>query len=456
MYQDDHGFNFYNSENQGYQGGFGEYHDANQAQQPGSPSPAGSGSGLGRRGIALLLACALVGGAAGAGGAALYHNLSGSGTTVVYKSERPADTVSTPASGQLMTAQELYAANVASCVGITVSTTTTNIFGYTSTAAASGSGFVLSENGYIVTNYHVVEDAARSTEVSITVAFQNGQSYTAELVGAEQSNDVAVLKIDASGLKPVVLGDSDRLAVGQGVMAIGNPLGELTYSLTDGLISALDRLITTSMGTMNMFQTNCVINSGNSGGPVFNSYGEVVGIATAKYGGDSSTGAIVEGLGFAIPINDVKNILSDLVQYGYVTGKPYMGIQMQSVPQNAQMYGVSAGAYVTGVASGSAAEKAGLKQGDIIVAVDDTVVDSASALSAAVSAYRAGDEAKLTIIRSHEKMELTIVFDEENEQTVSANQLPQEQTQQSQQQNPQNQNPQGGYQYYWPFGNFFF
>ena len=164
----------------------------------------------------------------------------------------------------------------------------------------------------------------------------------------------------------------------------------------------------------------------------------------------------MEGLGFAIPINDVKNILSDLVQYGYVTGKPYMGIQMQSVPQNAQMYGVSAGAYVTGVASGSAAEKAGLKQGDIIVAVDDTVVDSASALSAAVSAYRAGDEAKLTIIRSHEKMELTIVFDEENEQTVSANQLPQEQTQQSQQQNPQNQNPQGGYQYYWPFGNFFF
>ena len=454
MYQDDHGFNFYNSENQSYQGGFGEYHDVSQPRQNDQPSP--SGKGFGRKGVALLLACALVGGGAGAGGAALYHSMSGSGTTVVYKSERPVDEISNPISGQLMTAQQLYAANVASCVGITVSTTTTNIFGYTSTSAASGSGFVLSEDGYIVTNYHVVEDAADSAEVSITVSFQNGQSYTAKLVGAEQSNDVAVLKIDASGLKPVILGDSDQLAVGQTVMAIGNPLGELTYSLTDGLISALDRLITTSMGTMNMFQTNCVINSGNSGGPVFNSYGEVVGIATAKYGGSTTTGTIVEGLGFAVPINDVKTILSDLIQYGYVTGKPYMGIQMQSVPQNAQMYGVSAGAYVTGVASGSAAEKAGLKQGDIIIAVDDTVVDSSSALTAAVSAYRAGDEAKLTIVRNHEKMELTIIFDEENEQTVSANQLPQEQTQQGQQQNPQYQNPQGGYQYYWPFGNFFF
>ena len=454
MYQDDHGFNFYNSENQGYQGGFGEYHDVNQPGQDVQTPP--NDKGFGRKGVALLLACALVGGGAGAGGAALYHSLSGSSTTVVYQSERPADEISTPVSGQLLTAQQLYAANVASCVGITVSTTTTNIFGYTSTSAASGSGFVLSEDGYIVTNYHVVEDAADSADVSITVSFQNGQSYTAKLVGAEQSNDVAVLKIDASGLKPVILGDSDQLAVGQTVMAIGNPLGELTYSLTDGLISALDRLITTSMGTMNMFQTNCVINSGNSGGPVFNSYGEVVGIATAKYGGSTTSGTTLEGLGFAVPINDVKTILSDLIQHGYVTGKPYMGIQMQSVPQNAQAYGVSAGAYVTGVASGSAAEKAGLKQGDIIIAVDDTVVDSSSALTAAVSAYRAGDEAKLTIVRNHEKMELTIIFDEENEQTVSANQIPQEQTQQGQQQNPQYQNPQHGYQYYWPFSDFFF
>ena len=453
MYQDDHNFNFYNSQNQNYQGGFGDYADGQNSGQSAPVPPAGGG--FGKKGLALLLACVVAGGAAGAGGAALYHNFSGNGTTVIYESQRPAEVVTSPISGEtmkIMTAEQLYSANLASCVGITVSTTKTNIFGYTSTSAASGSGFVLSENGYIVTNYHVIEDAVNDNTVQITVSFQNGQSFTAQLVGGEQSNDVAVLKIDAAELQPVVLGDSDRLAVGQSVMVIGNPLGELTYTLTDGIVSALDRLITTSMGTMNMFQTNCVINSGNSGGPVFNSYGEVVGIATAKYGGSSTTGTTVEGLGFAVPINDVKTIIQDLIKYGYVTGKPYMGIQMQSVPQDAQRYGVSAGAYVTGVASGSAAERAGLKEGDIIIAVDDTVVDSSSALSAAVSAYRAGDEAILTVIRSNEKLELTIIFDEENEQTISANQIPQ----QEQQNQYQSQMPQGGYQYYWPFGNFFF
>ena len=449
MSYEENNFNFYHN-NDNYQGGFGEYQEV---QETPPPPPGGSG-GFGKKGIALLLACILAGGGAGAAGAAAWQHFNG-GTTVVYESQRtPAEIMLNLNNGQPMTPEQLYAANVGSCVGITVSTTTTNIFGYTSTSAASGSGFVLTENGYIVTNYHVIDSAAANSDVSITVSFKNGESYTAALVGGEQSNDIAVLKIDAAGLPCVTLGDSSKLAVGQTVMAIGNPLGELTYSLTDGLVSALDRLITTSMGTMNMFQTNCVINSGNSGGPIFNSYGEVIGIATAKYGSSmSASGASVEGLGFGIPINDVKQMISDLIKHGYVTGKPYMGIQMQSVPQDAQKYGVSAGAYVTSVASGSAAEKAGLQQGDIIVAVDDTTVDSSSALSAAVSAYRAGDEAKLTIIRNHEQIVLTIIFDEENEQTTSANQLPQEQTQQ-----PQYQQPQNGYQYYynWPFGNFFF
>lgn len=449
MSYEENNFNFYHNNNN-YQGGFGEYQEVRETP----PSPAGGRNAFGKKGVALLLACVLAGGAAGAGGAAAWQHFNG-GTTVVYESQRtPAEIMLNMNNGQPMTPEQLYAANVGSCVGITVSTTTTNIFGYTSTSAASGSGFVLTENGYIVTNYHVIDSAAANSDVSITVSFKNGESYTAALVGGEQSNDIAVLKIEATGLPCVTLGDSAKLAVGQTVMAIGNPLGELTYSLTDGLVSALDRLITTSMGTMNMFQTNCVINSGNSGGPIFNSYGEVIGIATAKYGSSmSASGASVEGLGFGIPINDVKQMISDLIKHGYVTGKPYMGIQMQSVPQDAQRYGVSAGAYITSVASGSAAEKAGLKQGDIIIAVDDTTVDSSSALSAAVSAYRAGDEARLTVIRNHEQMELTIIFDEENEQTTSANQLPQEQTQQ-----PQYQQPQNGFQYYynWPFGNFFF
>lgn len=454
MDRDDHDFNFYNSSNNSYQGGFGDYADIQPNAQP-TPPQSNRSRDLLKKPVALLLACAIVGGAAGVGGAAAYHKLGGAGTTVVYESSRtPAQVLVNNNNGQPMSAEQLYAANLDSCVGITVSTTT-NVFGYTSTSAASGSGFVLTEDGYIITNYHVIEDAVDNETVPITVSFHSGDSYNATLVGGEKGNDVAVLKIEASGLKPVTLGNSDNLAVGQTLMVIGNPLGELTYSLTDGIVSALDRLITTSMGTMNMFQTNCAINAGNSGGPIFNSYGEVVGIATAKYGSSSNSESSVEGLGFGLPINDVKNLISDIIKYGYVTGKPYMGIQMQSVPQNAQMYGVSAGAYITGVASGSAAERAGLKEGDIIVGLDDTVIDSSSALTAAVSAYKAGDEAKISIIRSNEKMELTIIFDEENEQTVSANQLPQEQTQQQNQQNPQYGN---GYQYYstWPFGNFFF
>ncbi len=461
MDRNDHDFNFYNSANSGYRGGFGDYTDPEPIYQPNyqhqTTPPQPPKRNLFQKPLALILACAIAGGGAGLGGAAAYRHFSGEGTTVIYESERtPAEVLVNSNNGQPMTAQQLYAANVASCVGITVSTTSTNIFGYTSTSAASGSGFVLTQDGYIVTNYHVIEDAASDSSVTITVSFQNGDSYSAKLVGGEKGNDVAVLKIEAVGLIPVTLGNSDTLAVGQNLMVIGNPLGELTFTLTDGLVSALDRLITTSMGTMNMFQTNCAINSGNSGGPIFNSYGEVVGIATAKYGAsNSSSDAIVEGIGFGIPINDVKTMISDIIQHGYVTGKPYMGIQMQSVPQNAQMYGVSAGAYITGVASGSAAERAGLKEKDIIVALDDTVIDSSSALTAAVSAYKAGDEAKLTVIRGSEKIELTIIFDEENERTVSANQWPQEQIPPQYQQSPQYGN---GYQYFstWPFGNFFF
>jgi serine protease Do len=407
-----------------------------------------------------VLACAVVGGAAGVGGAVAYSRMNGNNsTTVIYQNSTPASILANSNSGKTMTAEQLYAANVDSCVGITVSTTTTNFWGYTSTSAASGSGFVITQDGYIVTNYHVIEDAAADSSVTITVSFHNGDSYTATLVGGEQDNDVAVLKIDATGLQTVTLGDSSQLAVGQTVMAIGNPLGELTYTLTDGIVSALDRLITTSSTdsngntvstTLNMLQTNCAINPGNSGGPLFNSYGEVIGITTAKYG-SSSSGTSVEGLGFAIPINDVKEIISDLMQYGYVTGKPYMGIQMQTVPQNVQQYGVSAGAYILSVASGSCAEKAGLQQGDIIVAVDDTAVDSSSALSAAVSAYRAGDTAKLSVIRQNQQLELTITFDEKNEQTQAANQSS---TQQQTQQSQQGQQYQNGYQYSWPFSGF--
>ena len=449
-------FNFYNNENDGYRGGFGEYMDPVPVT-PGPEAPQNQkkpGKGFSKKIVALVLACAIVGGGAGVGGAALYQNMSRGGT-VVYEGERPkVQTVVNNNNGEPMTPEQLYAANLASCVGITVNTTV-NIYGQTTTSAATGSGFVLTQDGYIVTNYHVIEDATKDSSVTIEVSFSDGSKYTAKLVGGEQDNDIAVLKIDATGLQPVTLGDSSQLVVGESVYAIGNPLGELTYTLTDGIVSALDRLITTSSQdangntvstTLNVLQTNCAINPGNSGGPLFDSYGNVVGVVSAKMT-ESSSGVSAEGLGFAIPINDLKDIINDLIEHGYVTGKPYMGVQVQSVPDYVQNYGVSAGAYVVSVAEGSCSEKAGLQQGDIIIAIDDTAIDTSSALTAALSSnYKAGDTATLTIIRNNEKMTLSITFDEKNEQTEAANQ--------SQESNQQQQQQQSGGSYGWPFSGY--
>ncbi|MCI9242544.1 MAG: PDZ domain-containing protein [Lawsonibacter sp.] len=448
-------FNFYNSENDGYRGGFGDYVDPvpNTPFQPGSRPPKKK-SGAAKV-VALVLACTIAGGGAGVGGAYLYNQLSGSGnTTTIYEEDRPkVQTVLNTNNGQPMTPEQLYAANLASCVGITVNTTV-NIFGQTSTSAASGSGFVLSQDGYIATNYHVIESAAKDESVTIQVSFADGKKYDAKLIGGEKDNDVAVLKIEASGLTPATLGDSSKLVVGESVYAIGNPLGELTYSLTDGLVSALDRLITTGENgdttTLNVLQTNCAINPGNSGGPLFDSYGNVIGITTAKYT-QSSSGVSAEGLGFALPINDVKNILADLISHGYVTGKPYMGVQVMDVSSEAQRYGITAGAAVSYVAEGSCAQKAGLQANDIITAIDDTAIDSSSALTAALSTgYKAGDTASLTVIRNQQEVKLSITFDEKNAQTEANNQI-QQNSQQQQQQPSQG----GGYYYQWPFGNMF-
>ena len=454
-------FNFYNSENDGYRGGFGDYVDPTPSSQPqySAPQPEGPRKKKNRaaRIAALVLACAVVGTGAGAGGAALYQHMT-QPDTVIYEGARPqVDTMVNSNNGQPMTPEQLYAANLASCVGITVNTTV-NIFGQTTTSAASGSGFVLTQDGYIVTNYHVIEEAVNDPSVDIQVSFANGDKYTAKLVGGEQENDVAVLKIDATGLQAVTLGDSDQLVVGESVYAIGNPLGELTFTFTDGMVSALDRLITTTGTdpdtqqkvaiTLNVLQTNCAINPGNSGGPLFDSYGNVVGIVSAKYT-ESTSGVSAEGLGFALPINDVKEILSDLIEHGYVTGKPYLGIQVNVVDEQAQRYGIPAGAAVVYVAEGSCAQKAGLQVNDIITAIDDTAVDSPSALTAALSTdYKAGDTAVLTVIRNQQELQLTVTLDEKNAETEAANPL--------QQQNQQSQQGSGGSGYYqWPFGSFF-
>ena len=232
-----------------------------------------------------------------------------------------------------------------------------------------------------------------------------------QIVGVEAANDVAVLKIDAEGLTPASLGNSDTIRVGDIIYAVGNPLGELEFSMSTGHVSAKDRVITTQESeSINMFQIDAAVNEGNSGGPVFDTNGNVIGIVTAKY---SDTG--VEGLGFAIPINDIKAIADDLINKGYVTGKAYMGVSIETRynAMYSQYYGMPLGAYIENVTVGSAAETAGLQKGDIITAMGEYTVEDYSDLKTALRHFSAFDTTELTVYRAGEELHLSITFDEE-------------------------------------------
>lgn len=396
--------------------------------------------------VALALVCALLGGVAG-GAAVRYIPALASRTTLYEGSHAPTVvSISNVTTEQPLTLPQIYASNLNSTVGITTELVTTNYWGQQVKGAAAGSGFVISQDGYILTNYHVIEGAT-----AIQVAFADGRTYDATLVGGESPNDIAVLKIEAEDLTPVVLGDSDNLVVGEQVCAIGNPLGELTYTLTAGYVSARDRSITMSDGTvMNMLQTDTAINSGNSGGPLFNMYGQVIGITTAKYSGTSGSSATIEGIGFAIPINDVRGMVKDIMEKGYVTGKPNVGILMNDVSSEAQRYGIPAGAYIEAILDGSCAQTAGLKAGDIVTAVDDTVVTTSSQLSSAVKNYKAGDTVTFTVFREGESHTLSVTLDESTTQRSQAMDALQQEYFQSRQQAQQQQQQSGG----WPFSFF--
>ena len=314
--------------------------------------------------------------------------------------------------GKLMTATEVYAANVNSTVGITTSITT-NYWGYQSTSAASGSGFIISDDGYILTNFHVIEDSS-----SITVALYNGEEYDATLIGYDESNDIAVLKINAQGLSPVILGDSDNLNVGDSVVAIGNPLGELTFSLTAGMVSAKDREVTFSSGvTMNLLQTDCAINSGNSGGALFNMYGEVIGVTNAKYSSSSSSEASIDNIGFAIPVNSIRSIVESIIEKGYIS-KPYLGVSVSDVSESYQIYGLPAGAAVQAVATDGPAEKAGLQAGDIITKADDTPITCGNDLVALVGKCEIGQTLQLTVYRKGNTITITVTIDEQIQSAI--------------------------------------
>ena len=358
----------------------------NQTESPRRQFRAGSLGRVAALALAVLLLCCV-------------------GISPAFAEQPQALTYNTLQDKEPMSPAEVYAATVNSTVGITTSVTT-NIYGYETMAAASGSGFLVTSDGFILTNYHVVENSN-----SITVTLYDGSSYEAKLIGYDASNDIAVLKIDAEGLSPVTFGNSDELVVGEEVLAIGNPLGELTFSLTRGIISALNRDITLSGGLrMRLIQTDCAINSGNSGGALFNMYGEVVGITNAKYSGSGSQ-ASVDNIGFAIPVNAVVNIVEQIMTKGQIS-TPYLGVSVSNVSGDLTAYGIPAGAHVGEVVEGSPAADAGLLPRDIITAVNGTAISGSGQLSDIVHASAVGDVLVLSVYRQGETLEISVTVGE--------------------------------------------
>ena len=309
-------------------------------------------------------------------------------------------------SGDSLSPSQVYANNVDSVVAISSTIQTTSFYG-TSQGTATGSGFILTQDGYIITNCHVVEGASE-----VSVITHDGTEYPATIVGTYATNDIAVLKVDATDLPAATIGSSDSLNIGDMVVAIGNPLGTLTATQTVGYVSGKDRDISTDGSVISMIQTDAAINSGNSGGPLFNMYGEVVGVTSAKYSGNTGSGAAIEGIGFAIPIDDVTSIISDLIDYGYVTGA-YLGVRVSDTDaESAAKFGLPVGAYVHSVDKGGCAEKAGVQAKDIIVDLGGYEVKGYTTLARALRNFKAGDTTTITVIRSGNRMTLDITLDE--------------------------------------------
>ena len=356
----------------------------------------------------LIVALVIVlGGASGFGGAYLYGktNKTSSSQTVIYET---AENVSANTGTSSETTVEEVVSKVADSVVeiATESVTTSSYLGKYVTSGA-GSGVIVTANGYIVTNYHVIEDAKK-----ITVTTTDGTQYEATVVGSDSDTDLAILKIDATGLTSAVLGSSSNLLTGQSVIVIGNPLGSLGGSVTTGIISALSREITISGNTMTLLQTNAAVNPGNSGGGLFDLNGNLVGIVNAK-----SSGEDVEGIGFAIPIDTAKTVIEDLINQGYVSGRFKLGVSLTDVTtqQQAYQYNVSElGVYVSSVDTDSNASKGGIKSGDRIVSIDGEEVSSSSEVSTIIKSHTAGDKITIIVSRNSSQRTLTITLEESN------------------------------------------
>lgn len=328
------------------------------------------------------------------------------------------------AAGGVFTRAQIVEVGAPSVVGIDVEFTSQSnygsgfdyFFGYgngssgSQVQTGSGSGVIITADGYIVTCNHVVEGASK-----ITVILSDETSHEAKIVGTDSRNDLAVIKIEASGLTPATLGDSDMLTVGEDVVAIGNPLGELRGTSTGGMVSALGRQVTVEGTEMTLIQHDAAVSPGSSGGGLFNSSGSLIGIVNAKASSNNA-----EGIGFAIPVNSVKQIISDLIEHGYVKGRAYLGILSQNVTLRAEQggwggyfgHGGTSCVQVGQVVAGSAAEAAGIQAGDLILAVGEEQITSTDALSKAIGAYNAGDQATLTIQRNGQQMQVDVTFGE--------------------------------------------
>lgn len=358
-----------------------------------------------KKGIAIFTSlCILIAGFAGFGGAAMAMNISENQAHAAAAASQMSTLDLAKATGSKLTINEIITMNADAVVEIRTESVSTDAWMQQYVTQGAGSGVIIDSSGYIATNNHVIDNAGK-----ITVSLKNGKEYTAKLVGTDSDTDLAVLKIDANNLTAAVYGDSDVLQVGDLAVAIGNPLGKLGGTSTAGIISALDRELQLEGRTMTLLQTDASINPGNSGGGLFNGNGELVGIVVAK-----STGSGVEGLGFAIPINAAKTVLEQIVDNGYVKGRPATGmtfVDLTSV-RNALMYGVSStGIYVKSVDSDNA-KNAGFQAGDLIYAVENKRIQSAEDLSEAFSAYKVGDKVTVKIIRNNSTQTLTLTMSE--------------------------------------------
>ena len=371
--------------------------------------------------VALVAVCA----GAGFGGGYLGGVAArGASSPVVYEQPKEGDSTTTGSVGNDtgstngLSADALSISQIASIVSpsvveVTTETISTNPFFPQYVQDGAGSGVIISEDGYIITNAHVISGASQ-----IKVRTSDKTEYEAELIGSDSKSDIAVLKIEAAGLTPAVVGNSDNLVVGEFTLAVGNPMGTLGGTVTNGIISALNRDITVQGQTMNLLQTNAAVSPGNSGGGLFNEKGELIGIVNAK---SAEEGA--EGLGFAIPVNTAMEVAQSLIDNGYVTGRPALGIQVLAVSDWQMMvqYGVSQpGVYIVDVTEGSCADKAGLKAGDLFVSIDGNSVTGTVDVTGALDSHAVGDTLEIQVAREGKVVQVSVVLEEQSPQAAQA------------------------------------